>query len=953
MTNTVFNSLFNETSSKIFQLIQRKIQNTNDEKILVWIFFTDKGNDLQKYFSLPNSIISEKSLQRRAKVKTQNNLIDENDFPVFKNYIDKINQYDFTLKQKSKWFNGISGFISTNNLEKIANLNFVKKIDIVYQLKKIKNVDENSINKNFNFPQKTIHSFDYGNSYTQLNQINVPLAHDLGYHGENITICLMDAGFNNLEHEVFSNMNIIAKYDFVNHDDDVDDSTDMGEGSHGTQTLSAIGGFKEGELIGPSFASNFILAKTENTDSETPIEEDNWIAAMEWADSIGVDVTSTSLGYIGFDTPYPDYTWQSMDGNTCRITIGADMAVERGIVVLNSAGNEGDDPEHNTLGAPSDGDSVIAVGAVNSNGSRASFSSVGPTVDGRIKPNVMAMGSSVIVASPWSGTSYTSSSGTSFSCPLTAGVVGVLLSAIPNLTPIQVRDALQNTANNSTSPNNHYGWGIVNTVEAINYFKVNITHTKLTDTENPNRIHKIIAELTSQFPIDVENSFLFYSINNSPFDSIQIQNITGNFYEAAIPTNQNNITVRYYLRVKNSAAIISYFPQNDYFQFYVGSDNVIPQIQHQAINVQSIFTFPPKIKATVIDNIGVQNVKVKFQYNGIQQNDFNLIHTINNRYEANLPFDISQINIGDIFSYQIIAIDSSSQNNVAYFPTDSTYQSFTIVETINYVSDFNLSNGELLPTEDWEWGSTISPNPYSEPNFWGTKLIGEYTNGPLLSTLETPSLRVISESPTITFYHWYNIENRYDGGNVKIKINNGPPILITPIGNYDTTLSTQYENPLGGERAFSGNSNGWQQEIFDLSGITNLNDNIVISFQFGVDNIVTSRGWFLDNLSCDGLGWIPLSVKENNLPTKFSLKQNFPNPFNPKTKIKYEIVKSGFVNLKVFDILGREIKTLVNENKNVGTYEIDFDANNLNSGIYFYKLTTNNFSEMKKMILVK
>jgi hypothetical protein len=265
-------------------------------------------------------------------------------------------------------------------------------------------------------------------------------------------------------------MNIIAKWDFVNNDPNVGNEGDMGEGSHGTMTLSTIGGFAEGNLIGPAFNSTYILAKTENTDSETPIEEDNWIAAMEWADSIGVDVTSTSLGYIGFDPPYTSYTWQDMDGNTTVITNGADYAASIGIVVVNSAGNEGYNSTHNTLGAPSDGDSVIAAGSVNSSGSRSSFSSVGPTVDGRIKPDIMAMGSNDVVASPYNDNTYTTASGTSFSCPLSAGVAALILCSNPNLTPMQVRDAMRNTSSQNSNPDNLYGWGILNTLAAINYF---------------------------------------------------------------------------------------------------------------------------------------------------------------------------------------------------------------------------------------------------------------------------------------------------------------------------------------------------------------------------------------------------------------------------------------------------------------------------------------------------
>ncbi|HEY6907204.1 MAG TPA: S8/S53 family peptidase, partial [Ignavibacteriaceae bacterium] len=315
-----------------------------------------------------------------------------------------------------------------------------------------------------------MYSYDYGESFAQLEQINVPAVHDMGYTGQGVTVCLMDAGFSRLSHDAFQSMNIIAAWDFVNNDPNVGNQADSGDGSHGTETLSTIGGYSPGHLIGPAFNSTYILAKTENTDSETPLEEDNWIAAMEWADSIGVDVTSTSLGYIAFDPPWQSYTWMDMDGNTTIITNGADYATHLGIVVVNSAGNEGYNSSHNTLGAPADGDSVIAAGAVEYDGTRASFSSVGPTVDGRHKPDIMALGSGDVVASPYDDHSYSYASGTSFSCPLSAGVAALILSVNPGLTPMQVRDAMRNTASQNTSPDNLYGWGILNALDAASYF---------------------------------------------------------------------------------------------------------------------------------------------------------------------------------------------------------------------------------------------------------------------------------------------------------------------------------------------------------------------------------------------------------------------------------------------------------------------------------------------------
>ncbi|MCH7772047.1 MAG: S8 family serine peptidase, partial [Bacteroidetes bacterium] len=203
----------------------------------------------------------------------------------------------------------------------------------------------------------------------------------------------------------------------------------------------------------------------------------NWIAALEWADSIGVDVTTTSLSYLDYDPPFQSYTWEDMDGNTALITIAADLAVKLGIVVVNSASNSGFNPNHNTLGAPADGDSVITVGAVGSDGERSGFSSVGPTVDGRIKPDLMAMGSGVYVARSSSPTSYGNSSGTSFSCPILAGAAALVLSVDPTLTPMEVLELFRQTASQSNNPDRLMGWGIINTLDAIELIPVPVELT--------------------------------------------------------------------------------------------------------------------------------------------------------------------------------------------------------------------------------------------------------------------------------------------------------------------------------------------------------------------------------------------------------------------------------------------------------------------------------------------
>lgn len=448
-----------------------------NDKMLVWIGFKDKGSDVETKLSHPETYLTQLSIDRRKKVKPLNSLVDFSDVPLNTDYINQLTSAGIEIKNKSKWFNRVSVFAAKSELEQISDFDFVKSIDLVKTIKK--SDDDIELKKNhepvttdYNNPNNIQYSLNYGASLEQMEIINCPIAHDSGYKGQGVLIASFDAGFDNLSHPVFDSIRArgLRTYDFVNHDTNVaDENGQMGEGSHGTMTLSLVGGYKSGNLISPAFRSRFILAKTENTDSETPVEEDNWIAAAEWADSLGADIITSSLGYIEMDPgSIRSYDWTWMNGDSCFITIGADLAVSKGIVVCNSAGNEGYNSTHNTLGAPSDGDSVIAVGSCNDDRRRSGFSSVGLTVDGRIKPDVVALGNGNVVAMPGEGsTNYTSGSGTSFSCPMTAGVCAVILSANHNLTPRQVWNVLKQTADSSFAPNRRRGWGLINTWEAL------------------------------------------------------------------------------------------------------------------------------------------------------------------------------------------------------------------------------------------------------------------------------------------------------------------------------------------------------------------------------------------------------------------------------------------------------------------------------------------------------
>jgi serine protease AprX len=434
---------------------------------VAWVFFSDKLQDVGPDgvgASLSARALSRRRLRGRVAGPTSE------DLSVSAMYVDRVSGLVQRVRQRSRWLNAVSVEATSAQLAAVEALPFVARLDVVRRYRQ--RADERvtadpgsgaRARADAGAARKpSALAIDYGASLGQLAQIGVPAVHELGFNGEGVVVAVFDTGFDSLAHEVFSSMHIVAAHDFVNGDGEVADQGDQGSGEHGTMTLSVLGGRQEGQLVGPAFAAHFILAKTENTDSETPVEEDNWAAAAEWAEALGADVISSSLGYLEYDSPFPSYTFRDMDGQTAVSTRAAEMAAARGVVVVSSAGNAGSDPQHNTLGAPADGAHVLAIGAVTSAGTRTSFSSVGPSADGRIKPDLAAQGQTVRVAVPGTVNRYGTANGTSFSCPLTAGVVALLLQVNPGASVDDVAAVLKATASQAADPDNLLGWGIVN-----------------------------------------------------------------------------------------------------------------------------------------------------------------------------------------------------------------------------------------------------------------------------------------------------------------------------------------------------------------------------------------------------------------------------------------------------------------------------------------------------------
>ncbi|MDT8323886.1 MAG: S8 family peptidase, partial [Bacteroidota bacterium] len=317
-------------------------------------------------------------------------------------------------------------------------------------------------------PYVNPHGLDYGDAFPQLSVIKVPAVHDIWIDGTDITVGMLDNGFRWRTHEAMLHADVRGEFDVINKDSVTENEEGdlYGQDAHGTVTFSALASFKEGRIIGPAFNAAFYLAKTEVNGSETQIEEDYWVEGIEWLEARGASIVSVSLGYSDWDDG-TGYSHQAgdFDGRTAVTTRAAVEAMRRGIVVVTAMGNEG--PSAATLIAPADADSIISVGAMDFSGSVAGFSSRGPTSDLRIKPDVCAPGVSVVSAGKSSDDRYESSSGTSMATPLAAGVAALVRSARPELTAVQVRDVLRETASDPQSPDNAAGWGMINAWDAL------------------------------------------------------------------------------------------------------------------------------------------------------------------------------------------------------------------------------------------------------------------------------------------------------------------------------------------------------------------------------------------------------------------------------------------------------------------------------------------------------
>ncbi|MDP8208298.1 MAG: S8/S53 family peptidase [Candidatus Electryonea clarkiae] len=425
----------------------RKNQKTGTLTHPVWIFF-DRRDTSEKAYDAVLSGLDTKARDRRARAR--GHIVNVSDLPPHPDDLLALRENGVKIRTISKWLSAVSVEGTDAQIKSISSLQHVKEVRPVAIGKRTDPDFETSTSRSISEIDTSI----YGYSWDQNNLIGAPEAHDMGYTGDGVRIGFLDSGFRHFyDHIALQYTNVVGAWNAHDSTDDVYGHT------HGTLVISVTTAQDTGYMIGIAPDVEVLLVRTEDADSEYVMEEDFWVAGLEWAEANGADLISTSLGYYGWYLP------EDFDGNTAITTIASDLAAERGLLVITSAGNLGQDG----INAPADGDSTLAVGATRANGEYVSFSSVGPTADGRIKPDVAAMGHHVWVPNDTTIDEYIDGSGTSFSCPTVAGAAAILLQADPELLPMDIINIFKTTSSQSNNPDTLLGWGIINIPSALNY----------------------------------------------------------------------------------------------------------------------------------------------------------------------------------------------------------------------------------------------------------------------------------------------------------------------------------------------------------------------------------------------------------------------------------------------------------------------------------------------------
>jgi len=812
--------------------------------IKAWIFFADKGfSTISEYNSKLDKArraLTSRALDRRAKSRGIDESVDYGDIAVYGPYISDVLATGAKKREILRWFNAVTVEATATQLGQIAMLpcvSGIKKVAVASYPE-----DYVKMSSASGLQSLITTTLNYGQSLPQLEQINVPVAHELGFTGQDVLVCMLDTGYR-LGHQAFQTAigsgRLLAQYDFINHDNNTDyDSTQdaTNQPNHGTLTWSTLGGQAPGQLFGPAYGADFCLAKTEDVTGEHHIEEDNWAAGAQWADSLGADVISASLGYrYNFTPPDQDYTYQDMNGDSTIATKAADLAVLNGIAVVTAQGNDGI-LGAGSLIAPADGDSVIACGAVDENGYIAGFSAFGPTYDGRIKPEVCAMGVATTCADPENMTGFFTASGTSLSTPICGGAAAVLLSVHPNWTPVMVREAMMMTSTNKDNPDNAYGWGILDIGRAMFYHPqgdIVIDHEPLlTFTPYSSPQISITARISGGAGVDPASCYVFSRETGSP-----------SFIRTSL-TTANDIDFT------GSAPM----PDTGGFEYYISATDL-------------------------------NGITATFPY-GAPAHFFSV-----------RPFARSFVD--------------SFEDGLYYWKSSGTNGGWSI--TAERSAGGNIS---------------ITDSPY-----------GDYHNNAVTYLTSNFGLNLAeADSVECRVKARYELQTNVDKVFFEVSANNGT--TWQRVGQAITGTTTSFIDIPFNLRPYLGSSN------------------VRFRFRMTTDGSIARSGIYLDDFTLIWHTRVGITENNHNIPGQFGLAQNYPNPFNNRTDISFTIPATSTIELEIYDIAGRKVKSLYSGSIEAGVHKLIWDGdsdsgNEVSSGVYFYRLKSGAKILVKKMTLLK
>lgn len=498
----------------------------NDSLVEFAIYFEDKD---QNPYNLdnPESFLSEKAIERR---ENQGISLQKNDLPVTPSYTSKVKEEATKFHFATKWLNAtIVSLKDSGELEVIRDLEFVDTCQRIRGTALSQQSDGELIN---DFPDLRM---NHGKSYRQIAMMNGHLLHHDNLQGQNQLIAVLDGGFRAVDDlNAFYHLNL---FDLIKGTQNYYEPNDYvyNFSNHGSYVLSLMGGFIKNQLIGSAPVASYLLLRSEFVNSEFPIEEYAWVKAAEFADSAGASIINSSLGYKTYDDSTLNYSYEDMDGETTIVTQGASIAANKGILVVSSAGNEGNN-EWQYVTAPADADSILTVGAVDSNRNYAAFSSTGPTPDGRIKPDVVAMGQRAYVTGP-SNNELLQGNGTSFSAPLVSGLAACLWQAFPEATNMEIRNAIIHSASQSDNPDTLLGYGIPDFYQA----------RKMLDESINNQFP--LSEVIKVYPNPAKNQAkIKYYSNRQQSLSLRVINPTGKVIQHQNHDLPANETITFQLR---------------------------------------------------------------------------------------------------------------------------------------------------------------------------------------------------------------------------------------------------------------------------------------------------------------------------------------------------------------------------------------------------------------------